>query len=105
MIICQCNIITEQRIEEAVVRLLKDDPWGIIVPNKVYHALGKSGRCCGCFPNVVRIIARTREDFHRRRNSENAEASLSPDRVNAENPAPEARRRRARRARSGRSAA
>ena len=36
--------------------LLDEDCWQLIVPAKVYHAMQKRGRCCGCFPNVVDII-------------------------------------------------
>lgn len=57
MIVCQCNILSKGEIEAAVERLLKDDPWQLIVPSTVYHAIGQRGRCCGCFPDVVEIIA------------------------------------------------
>ena len=53
MLICHCNIITEREIEQSIVELLDQDPWQLIVPAKVYHAMHKRGRCCGCFPNVV----------------------------------------------------
>jgi len=105
MIICQCNIITERRIEEAVIRLLEDDPWQLIVPMQVYHALGKSGRCRGCFPNVVDITARTREEFHKRRGLADAESISLLNQPDRENPRLSARRRPTRRAGSGRSAA
>jgi hypothetical protein len=37
---------------------------------KVYHAMGKRGRCCGCFPNVVDLIIRTTEEYHALRKTE-----------------------------------
>ena len=55
MIVCQCNILTRREIEAAVERLLEDDPWRLIVPSTVYHAMRQRGRCC--FPDVVEIIA------------------------------------------------
>jgi hypothetical protein len=66
MLVCHCNLITEKEIEQTIVGLLDSDPWQLIVPAKVYHALKKRGRCCGCFPNVVETIIRVTEDYHRR---------------------------------------
>lgn len=57
MIVCQCNILSKGEIEAAVERLLREDPWRLIVPSTVYHAMRVRGRCCGCFPDVVAIIA------------------------------------------------
>lgn len=64
MLICHCNLITEQEIEQTIIALLEQDPWQLIVPAKVYHALSKRGRCCGCFPNVVEAIIRVTESYH-----------------------------------------
>jgi hypothetical protein len=66
MIVCQCNLITVRDIEQAIERLLADDPWMLIVPVQVYHALGKRGRCCGCFPGVIDIIVRVTSSIHQR---------------------------------------
>jgi bacterioferritin-associated ferredoxin len=66
MLICHCNIITEREIEQTIVGLLDQDPWQLIVPAKVYHAMQKRGRCCGCFPNVVETIIRVTENYHAR---------------------------------------
>jgi hypothetical protein len=64
MLVCHCNIITEKEIEQTIVRLLDEDRWQLIVPAKVYHAMAKRGRCCGCFPNVVETIIRVTEEYH-----------------------------------------
>jgi hypothetical protein len=64
MLVCHCNIITEKEIEQAILELLDRDPWGLVVPAKVYHFLHKRGRCCGCFPNVVETIIRVTESYH-----------------------------------------
>jgi hypothetical protein len=64
MLVCHCNIITEAEIERAIEDMLDEDPWQLIVPAKLYHALGKRGRCCGCFPNVIDIIIRVTERRH-----------------------------------------
>lgn len=57
MIVCQCNLLSKGEIEAAVEKLLTEDPWQLIVPSKVYHSMQIRGRCCGCFPDVVEIIA------------------------------------------------
>lgn len=64
MLVCQCNVITDKEIEEIVLSFLKEDPWQLVVPAKVYRAMEKRGRCAGCFPNVVDIIARVTEEYH-----------------------------------------
>lgn len=73
MLVCSCNFITEKEIEDTIVSLLDEDCWQLIVPAKVYHAMEKRGRCCGCFPNVVDIIIRTTEQYHGRRDSTDVE--------------------------------
>jgi hypothetical protein len=64
MITCHCNHITRAEIEAVVLEFLADDPWQLIVPNKVYHAMSKRGRCCGCFPGVIDIIIATTRQHH-----------------------------------------
>jgi hypothetical protein len=81
MLICHCNLITEKEIEQAIVALLDEDPWQLIVPAKLYHSLSKRGRCCGCFPNVVETIIRVTEDYHRRAGRGDAEVITFLDRV------------------------
>lgn len=73
MMVCSCNIITDKDIRDVIVSLLDEDCWQLIVPGKVYHAMQKRGRCCGCFPNVVDIIVDTTRDYHAARNSESVE--------------------------------
>jgi len=61
MFVCQCNLLSQGEIEAAVEKLLAEDPWQLIVPSKVYHAMRIRGRCCGCFPDVVEIIGAVSE--------------------------------------------
>lgn len=75
MLVCSCNYITDKDIVGVINGLLDEDCWQLIVPAKVYHAMSKRGRCCGCFPNVVDIIIRTTEAYHARRRTEEAEAA------------------------------
>ena len=56
MIVCSCNVITKREIEAVIERLLTDDPYAVLTPGLIYHRLGKRGRCCSCFPHVVRIL-------------------------------------------------
>lgn len=83
MLICQCNLITQAEIEETIVSLLDDDPWQLLVPAKVYHALSKRGHCCGCFPNVVETIIRVTEDYHLRAACADSAIVTHLDRVRA----------------------
>lgn len=69
MLVCSCNFITDSEIRDVINAFLEEDCWQLIVPGKVYHAMQKRGRCCGCFPNVVDIIVSTTQEFHRKRNS------------------------------------
>lgn len=81
MLICHCNLITEKEIEEAILQLLNQDPWSLIVPAKVYHTLQKRGRCCGCFPNVVETIIRVTENYHARSQAGTSDVVSHLDRV------------------------
>ena len=56
MIVCSCNIITHRDIEVVIEEILLDDPYAVLTPNLLYHRLGRRGKCCGCFPNVSRIL-------------------------------------------------
>lgn len=73
MLVCSCNYITDKDIRDTIIQLLDEDCWQLIVPGKVYHAMAKRGRCCGCFPNVVDLIIRTTEEYHALRHSTEAE--------------------------------
>ena len=63
------------------MQLLERDPWGLIVPAKVYHWLQKRGRCCGCFPNVVETIIRVTESYHLRSEANGVDVVSHLDRV------------------------
>jgi bacterioferritin-associated ferredoxin len=57
VIVCHCNVITEASIRAVVDELIDADPFRIVTPGLVYMTLGKRGRCCGCFPNAIAVIA------------------------------------------------
>lgn len=81
MLICQCNVITQKEVEHAIIALLDQDPWQLIVPAKVYHSMKKRGRCCGCFPNVVETIIRVTEEYHARSARDGVDIVTHLDRV------------------------
>lgn len=83
MLICHCNVITQTEIEQTILDLLERDPWTLIVPAKVYHAMARRGRCCGCFPNVVETIIRVTEAYHARSEATDADIVTHLDRVRA----------------------
>jgi len=98
MIVCHCNLIQESEIEQVIVSMLDEDPWQLIVPLKVYHEMGKRGRCCGCFPGVVDIIIRVTAEYHRRHQTPQAEIETLVTRLSEINREREqARRENARR--------
>ena len=70
MLVCSCNFITDKDIRTVISELLDEDSWQLIVPAKVYHAMSKRGRCCGCFPNVVDLIVETTTAYHAARKTD-----------------------------------
>lgn len=81
MLVCHCNLITQQEIEDTIIEFLNDDCWQLIVPAKIYHAMSKRGRCCGCFPNVVETIIRVTEEYHLRHDQNDENVISFIDRV------------------------
>lgn len=64
MIVCSCNRITDVELRTAIYEMLVEEPWQLIVPNKLFHYLQKRGKCGFCFSNVIEIILSTTEEFH-----------------------------------------
>lgn len=83
MLVCQCNVITDREIEQVILSLLREDPWAIIVPAKVYKELEKRCKCSGCVPNVVDIITKVTEEYHLQIAELPAEPAQAPDRPSA----------------------
>lgn len=63
MIVCQCNVLSEDSIKKAIAELVREDPYQLVTPGLVYSHMGKSGKCCGCFPRVVGLIIQKLEEF------------------------------------------
>lgn len=92
MLVCHCNLISESEIEDAIKGLLAEEEWRLIVPVQVYREMDKRGRCCGCFPNVVSIIIRVTEAWHREKAHPEAEVVDFVDRLKREHSRIEAER-------------
>ena len=78
MLVCQCNMITSQEIEDIVLALLRADPWQLVVPAKVYAELNRRAKCSGCVPNVVDIIVRVTENYHSQQARQSGEVLTLP---------------------------
>ena len=63
MIVCHCNVLSKAVITDAIEELVAADPYRLITPGLVYRTLGKRGKCCGCFPQVVGLIVKRLEEF------------------------------------------
>lgn len=83
MIICQCNVISQEEIEAIIREMLDKDCWQLVVPGRVFNAAKKRGRCCGCFPNIVETIIKVTEDYHREHARDKEEVICFLDRVRA----------------------
>lgn len=77
MIVCHCNVLTQTAITQAVDDLIDEDPYQLITPGVVYRQLGKRGKCCGCFPQVVGLIVHRLEEFQTSKPHLNISASLA----------------------------
>ncbi|WP_445464425.1 (2Fe-2S)-binding protein [Faunimonas sp. B44] len=78
MIVCSCNIITRRAIEATIEEILGEDLYAVLTPGRIYHRMGKRGKCGGCFPQVVRIMLEHGEAIRERMKAE-AEAAPPPD--------------------------
>ncbi|MBL4766162.1 MAG: (2Fe-2S)-binding protein [Rhodobacteraceae bacterium] len=56
MIICSCNIISDEEIRRAAAILRKDDPQCVITPGLIFKTLGRRPKCGTCIPNFVKIV-------------------------------------------------
>jgi bacterioferritin-associated ferredoxin len=83
MLVCQCNVITDREIKQVILDFLREDPWAIIVPAKVYRELEKRCKCSGCVPNVVDIITKVTEEYHLQIAEQPAEPAKTPARPSA----------------------
>lgn len=57
MIVCHCNLIRRDEIVDAVKTLHGRGGNAPLTPHGVYRELKNSGKCCGCFPAVEKMIS------------------------------------------------
>lgn len=60
MIICSCNVVSDQEIEAAVEKLVRADPRAILTADAVYRTIGVQPKCGTCLKNAAKLV-----DTHR----------------------------------------
>jgi len=83
MIVCQCNVLNSQEIEDIILEFLAEDCWQLVVPGRIFNAAKKRGRCCGCFPNIVETIIKVTEKYHLERHADAEQSVIFLDKVRA----------------------
>ena len=56
MIICSCNVLSDEQLRNAAKEMRADPNGKIPTPGSVFRRLGCRPRCGGCFPAVIEII-------------------------------------------------
>jgi len=64
MIVCHCNHITSDQIEQAVGCMLKNDCAADLCPAKVYGEVNCCPKCCNCFPLAEKVISKAASNHH-----------------------------------------
>lgn len=57
MILCSCAVLRDGELKRAIAALFARDPYAVITPGRVYHALGRRLVCHGCMAVVTAAIA------------------------------------------------
>ncbi len=58
MILCSCSRLTRAEVSEHVTQTLRDDPYSVITPGRLFHETGRSIRCGFCCALVDQMIAK-----------------------------------------------
>ena len=56
MIVCQCNVISDQEIRAVIAGMLSADGPVPVTPGAVIRALGARRKCSGCVKTFVAVI-------------------------------------------------
>jgi len=83
MIMCQCNVLSAQEVEDIILGFLAEDCWQLVVPGRVFNAAKKRGRCCGCFPNIVETIIKVTENYHLEHRNDGEQSVIFLEKVRA----------------------
>ncbi|WP_346900385.1 (2Fe-2S)-binding protein [uncultured Roseibium sp.] len=62
MIICSCNVLSDEQLRKASEEMRADPNGKVPTPGVVFRHLGCRPRCGSCFPAVIRIIHEDAED-------------------------------------------
>ncbi|MEL6336009.1 MAG: hypothetical protein AAFS07_09720 [Pseudomonadota bacterium] len=62
MILCSCAVLREREVRAAIAAMLARDPYVVVTPGRVYHALGRRMRCFACLPLIAQTIQRELSD-------------------------------------------
>lgn len=66
MIVCSCNVISDNDIERVLVEIFSKPDAPIPTPGLVYRELSRRMNCCGCAPLAVSVIYRCLEALEER---------------------------------------
>jgi len=73
MIICSCNVLSDEAIRKAAEEMRADPNGKVPTPGAVFRKLGCRPRCGGCFPSVIDLIHEKGADRLSKRRSDAAE--------------------------------
>ena len=57
MILCSCSRLTRDEVQIFVTQALRDDPYTVITPGRLFHQTGRRIRCGFCCALVDEVIA------------------------------------------------
>jgi len=66
MIVCSCNVISDEDIEKVLLEIFSRPEAPIPTPGLVYRELAKRMNCCGCAPLAVSVIYERLEALERK---------------------------------------
>ncbi|MEM6423100.1 MAG: hypothetical protein AAF698_10945 [Pseudomonadota bacterium] len=62
MILCSCAVLRERELKAVIAEMLASDPYVVVTPGRIYHALDRRLRCFGCLPLITATIQRELSD-------------------------------------------
>lgn len=77
MIVCSCNVVSNQEIEAAVEELVAKDPDVVLTPGRIYRAIGVRPKCGTCLGHVVDLIHAHREGLQPEESTESVNSAMA----------------------------
>lgn len=56
MIVCSCNVISDQDIRKAILKLRSPQSGDMVSISKVYKELGKRPQCGTCLDHAIQVM-------------------------------------------------